>query len=220
MDFSAIRGVIWDLDNTLYRFDTVFEDACNSAAAKTICGMVDGLTFEEAFAAAEESYNTHGYSGKALIARYNLAYSDYHFPFHESIDETILARNDAMLNALARLGRPQVIVTNASRHWAEKVLTHLNMKSFFPDTHIIPLEDSEFEAKAHSKRPFVMAQDILGCPMQNILVVEDTVKNLSVPKSMGFHTALIHHGRAPKERHDFIDAEFPDTLELLKNLNA
>lgn len=220
MDFSAIRGVIWDLDNTLYRFDAMFEEACNRAAAKTICDMVEGLTYEEAFAAAEESYNTHGYSGKALIARYNLAYSDYHFPYHETIDETILQKNDDMLRALAALDRPQVIVTNASRHWAEKVLAHLGMKQFFPDTHIISLEDSEFEAKAHSPRPFVMAQDILGCLPQNIVVVEDTVKNLSVPKSMGFYTALIHHGRAPGERHDFIDAEFSDTLELLKSLGA
>lgn len=220
MNASSIRGIIWDLDNTLYRFDAVFEEACNRAAAKTICDMVEGLSFEDSFAAAEESYNTHGYSGKALIARYNLAYSDYHFPYHEAIDETILQKNDAMLRALAALGRPQVIVTNASRHWAQRVLVHLGMKEFFPDTHIIALEDSDFEAKAYSPRPFSMAQDIIGCMPQHILVVEDTVRNLSVPKDMGFHTALIHHGRVPKERHAFIDMEYPDTLALLENLNV
>ncbi len=220
MDASSVRGIIWDLDNTLYRFDTIFEEACNRAAAQTICKMVAGLTYDEAFSSAVESYAQHGYSGKSLIAQYNLEYRDYHFPYHESIDETILAHNDNMNRALGALGLPQVIVTNASRYWAEKVLTHLGMKKFFPDTHILPLEDSDFEAKAHSPCPFAMAQSIIGFLPQNILVVEDTVRNLSVPKSMGFQTALIHHGHVPDERHEFIDEEYSDTLELLKTLGA
>lgn len=211
----SIHGIIWDLDNTLYRFDTIFEDACNRAAARTICSMVENLSFDEAYQAAVHSYNTHGYSGKALIAQYNLDYRDYHFPFHEAIDETILARNDAMIAGLRDLNRPQVIITNASRHWAEKALRHLGMKEFFPDHAILPLEDSAFEAKASSPKPFTMAKDILNVAAENILVVEDTVRNLKVPKEMGFNTALIHHGRIPDEQHDFIDWEFPDTVSLI-----
>ena len=220
MDSSSIRAVIWDLDNTLYRFDTIFEDACNRAAAKTICNMVPDLTFDDAFSAAVESYAIHGYSGKALIARYNLSYDAYHYPYHEAIDETMIARNDAMISGLFALDRPQAIITNASRHWAERALRHLGMKEFFPDDFIFALEDSEFEAKSHSPRSFTMAQNKLGIAPHETLVVEDTVNNLKVPKGMGFQTALIHHGRAPAQRHSFIDREYPDTLELLRALGA
>ncbi len=220
MNPASIRAIIWDLDNTLYRFDSIFEDACNRAAAKTICGMVPGLHFDDAFAAAVDSYAQHGYSGKALIARYNLSYDAYHYPYHEAIDETMLARNDAMIAGLFALGRPQAILTNASRHWAERALVHLGMKEFFPDDFIFALEDSAFEAKSHSVRPFTMAQEKLGAAPHETLVVEDTVKNLKVPKDMGFQTALIHHGRVPDERHPFIDREYADTLELLRALGA
>jgi putative hydrolase of the HAD superfamily len=218
--FSIVKGVIWDLDNTLYRFDSVFEDACNRAAARTICTLVDGLSFDDAFKVAETSYAQHGYSGKALITQYGIDYRDYHFSFHEEIDEKILTRNDAMLQALADLNKPQVIVTNASRHWVEKALAHLGLRDFFTDENIIALGDSDFEPKAYSRRPFDMARNRLSLPIENIIVVEDMAKNLKVPKEMGFTTALIHHGRTPVEQYDYIDLEFPDTLSLLEKLNA
>lgn len=219
-DLKDIQGIIWDLDNTLYRFNDLFVHACNVAAARTICTLVDNFTYEEALAEAEKSYEEHGYSGHAFVTRHGVPYHDYHFPFHEAIDEKILDRNDDMLSALADLNLPHVIVTNASRHWAEKSLLHLGMKDFFPDENIIALEDTDFEPKARSVLPFEMARDKLRTDPAGTLVIEDTVRNLRVPKQMGFRTALVHHGKTPDVSEDFIDLEFPDTLSVLEALRA
>lgn len=220
--FLPIEAIIWDLDNTLYRFDKMFEEACNRAAAKTICALVGGdLDEEEIFQVAERSYAQHGYSGKALIAHYGLEYRDYHFPFHETIDEKILHRNDDMIDALRDVSVPQAIVTNASRHWAQRALDHLGLREFFPDHLIVPIEDTDFEAKAYSRRPFELACERMGAAYNTrVLVAEDMAPNLKIPKEMGMQTALIHHGRVPLTQHDYIDAEFPDTLALLKAIAA
>lgn len=215
---NDVKAIIWDLDNTLYRFDKMFVQACNVAAARTICTLVDGFTFDEALTLAEESYEAHGYSGHRFIEDKNVDYGDYHFPFHEAIDETILERNEEMREGLEQLNLPQVIVTNASRNWAQRALSHLGLDEWFPDEKIIALEDTDFNPKAKSQRPFEMGWEKLGESIENILVVEDTVKNLSVPKEMGFQTALIHHGKQPKNIPDFVDYDFADTLGLLKKL--
>jgi putative hydrolase of the HAD superfamily len=215
-----IKAIIWDLDNTLYRFDKVFEEACNRAAAKTICALVGGLDEEETFRVAEESYAVHGYSGKALIAQYGLDYRDYHFPFHESIDEKILQVNAAMQDALRTIDLPQVIVTNASRGWAHRALDHLGLRPFFPDDMIIPIEDVDFAPKAYSRIPFDLALEKLGVSADVTLMADDMPRNLKIPKEMGMYTALIHHGRVPDESYDYIDMECADTLTLLDRLKA
>jgi putative hydrolase of the HAD superfamily len=218
MPLSHIKGLIWDLDNTLYRFDQAFEKACNIAAARTVQQLMPNVTFEEAFAAAEKSYIEHGYSGQALIEQYGIAYSDYHYLYHDTIDESIIEKNEAILMALADIALPNILITHASRRWAEKTLRHLSMDTYFPSEKIIALEDTNFEGKAYSAAPFIKGLELLNLPPENVLVVEDTVKNLVRPKEMGMTTVLIHHGADDRLSHDHVDFAYPDTLEFLGTL--
>lgn len=218
MPLSHIKGLIWDLDNTLYRFDQAFEKACNIAAARTVQQLMPSVTFEEAFAAAEKSYLEHGHSGKMLIEQYGIAYSDYHYLYHDTIDESIIERNEAILMALGDIDLPNILITHASRRWAEKALRHLSMDDYFPCDKIIALEDTEFQGKAYSAAPFIKGMEILNLPPENVLVVEDTAKNLVRPKEMGMTTVLIHHGKSNHLGLDYIDHAYPDTLEFLGTL--
>jgi putative hydrolase of the HAD superfamily len=218
MPLSHIKGLIWDLDNTLYRFDQAFEKACNIAAARTVQQLMPDVGFDEAFEAAEQSYIEHGYSGKTLVERYGLAYSDYHYLYHDTIDESVIERNDAILMALSDINLPNVLITHASRRWAEKTLAHLAMEDFFPTERIIALEDTAFEGKAYSRAPFVKGLELLNLPPENVLVIEDTAKNLLRPKEMGMTTVLIHHGADRHIDQDYIDFAYPDTLEFLGTL--
>lgn len=218
MPLSHIKGLIWDLDNTLYRFDQAFEKACNIAAARTVQKLMPSVSFEEALAAAEKSYAEHGYSGKLLVEQYGLVYSDYHYLYHDTIDESIVERNEAILMAMAEIDLPHVLITHASRRWAERTVKHLSMDAFFPATRIIALEDTNFEGKAYSAAPFIKGLELLNLPPESVAVVEDSVKNLMRPKEMGMTTALIHHGNPPASDHTHIDYAYPDTLEFLGTL--
>lgn len=214
MPLSLANGILWDLDNTLYRFDKAFETACNIAAARTVEKLMPGVSYEDALEAAERSYREHGYSGKILIEQFGIAYSDYHYLYHDTIDETIVERNDAIIAALDDLDLPNVLVTHASRRWAERTIRHLSMEKYFPSTRIIALEDTEFQGKAYSRAPFIKGMELLNLPPEQMVVVEDTAKNLIRPKEMGMTTVLIHHGNPPRET-DHIDFSYPDTLEFL-----
>ncbi len=218
MALSHVQGMIWDLDNTLYRFDKAFEQACNIAAARTVQKLIPSITYEEALATAEQSYAEHGYSGKKLVEQYGIVYSDYHFLYHDTIDETILEKNDAILMALEEIDLPNVLITHASRRWAERTVRHLSMEAYFPSNRIIALEDTNFEGKAYSREPFIKGLELLNLPPEKTLVVEDTAKNLIRPKEMGMTTVLIHHGNPPQTGDDYIDFSYPDTLEFLGTL--
>lgn len=213
-EFAHIRGIIWDLDNTLYRFDEAFVHACNIAAARTVCDLGYETDFAKALTLAEQSYIQHGYIAVSFLEHYEMSYEEYHFKFHDTLDEKIIKCNMNMKEELKRLNMPYVIITHASRNWARKITAHLGMAEFFPEERIIAIEDVDFVGKARSENCFKMACDIIGMQPHELLMVEDTVRNLKIPKEMGFTTVLVHHGRTFDEEFDFVDYEFADTLSL------
>lgn len=215
-DLSHIEGIIWDLDNTLYRYDAPFIHACNVAAANQAIAMGLDLPFEEAFAMATESEKQFGSSFR-LFADRGLLYRDFHFPYHESVDMTIVARNDAVKTALESLSLPMVILTNASKDWARKTVAHHAFGHIFDDAKIIALEDVDFKAKAHHPDGFERGLSLLGTDASKTLMVEDIARNLPIAKQLGLTTALVHHARKPDDA-EHVDAVFETTLDLTQHL--
>lgn len=218
MTFSHIRGVIWDLDGTLYRYDRIFIHACNIAAARTAIDLGLEMDLATATALAARSYEETGSSFK-LLAGHGIRYEDFHTPYHDAVDTTILEKNQEMRRALEKIASPMVILTNASRGWALKTLDHLDLRSLFGDGHVLALEDVGFEAKSHGTRGFQIALDILCKRPEEVLMVEDLPRNLVRAKGMGMTTALVHHGRKPDDAVH-IDHVFDDTLQLARALAA
>lgn len=218
-DLSHIRGVIWDLDNTLYRYNDIFIRACNHAAAQTAIGLGLDMEFDKAVALATESERQHGSSFK-FFADYGLKYEDFHIPYHKSVDTTIVEKNLEMKEALESLSLPMVILTNASRDWAARTINHLEISSIFGDGNTICFEDTGNLSKAASRKGFEMGLDVIGTKANETLMVEDLARNLFHAKDMGMTTALVHHGQIPEDADTLVDMFFQDTLELMRALGA
>ncbi|HPF78359.1 MAG TPA: HAD hydrolase-like protein [Alphaproteobacteria bacterium] len=219
LDKSRIHGVVWDLDNTLYRFTDAFYKSCTEAAAQAALEMGIKLSYEDTLKLAERSEQEYGYSMHGYVTDHGLTYASLHFPFHQRIDETVIDPIEGVEKALRRIKMPQVILTNASRCWAQRVLKFTGLDQMFPDDKIVPMEDVNFEPKARSTKGFRKAAKILGIPPENLLMVDDLDRNLAMAYEVGLQTAYIHHGDPMQELPDFIDEQFKDVLYLEKFLN-
>jgi putative hydrolase of the HAD superfamily len=218
-DLSHIRGIIWDLDGTLYRYDAIFNEVCNTAAARTAIDLGLKMDLDEAIKMATRSNAEHGSSFK-FFADHGIAYEDFHIPFHKAVDTTILAKNTEMKAALEALPIPMVILTNASRDWARRTLDHLEYGHLFGDGKILALEDVDYQPKSSSKKGFEKGLATLGVRATETLMVEDLAKNLIHAKEMGMTTALVHHGQLPDTGIGHVDTFFQDTLELVRVLHS
>jgi len=216
-DLSHIRGIIWDLDGTLYRYDAVFILACNIAAAHTALDLGLQMNVDEAIAMAKRSYAETGSSFQCFM-QYGYKYEDFHLPYHKRVDATIILKNLEMKTALEALNIPMVILTNASRDWARKTLDHLDCGHIFGDANLLSLEDVDYHTKAQSRKGFEKSLSILDVHPDETLMVEDLPKNLLHAKNMGMTTALVHHGKPPERGLSHIDHIFDDTLELVRLL--
>jgi putative hydrolase of the HAD superfamily len=215
---QEVRGIIWDLDNTLYRFEEDFEHFCHVAAARA--ALKGGLdkTFDQAFELCLKSYSVYGHSCQIFTEEYRIDKTQLHFDFHNYIDEKIIARSIELVNLFEELSLNHVLVTHASHEWAQRALTHLGLKDHFPDQMIIPAEATGFERKSESKIPFEMAIQKLSCPPACLVVVEDIAENLAIPYEMGLFTVLVHHGRKPEMLPSYINMACNNAVEFMEYL--
>lgn len=222
LDISKIKAIIWDLDNTLYRFNAALEQACNIAAGRAAVDLGVPLAVEEAVRIAEESFYARGYSGHVFEQEYKICMKSYHHAYHDAVDVTVIEKNEEMKNLLSQSPYPHVILTNADRGWANRTLDHLGMTEFFPAHKVIPQEDADYQPKARSARGVEIALEKLRADLpdlntEEVLMVDDLVRNLKFPKEMGLQTAYIIHGKH-EDIPNFVDAVFDDTISLMKEL--
>ena len=215
LDISRVQGVIWDLDNTLYQFTDAFYRSCTEAAAKAAQDLGINLSYDDTLKLAERSEIEHGYSMHGYVTDHGLSYNDLHFPFHQGIDETVIAPIDGALEALKKFKNNQVILTNASQCWAERALKFIGVEHIFSKANIIAMEDVDFEPKARSDRGFKRALDLLNLPSENVIMVDDLDRNLIIPHKMGIQTVYMHHDDPMIERPEFIDAQFDNLVSLI-----
>lgn len=217
-DLSKVEGFIWDLDNTLYRFDDGFEKLCDEAAARVALDLGLELSFEEAYATAVKSYKLYHYSYHIFVTEHGLPLKEFHTQFHEAIDVDDIARPYDIAASLEALDRPQIIATNGSRDWAERVLLHLGLSHLFPMSHVFGFEDYDHISKANTDKPYDIALETLQRKPENILVIEDSILNLIRPKTLGFQTALVHQDDIAEDHAHAVDHSFEDTPGLLQSL--
>lgn len=212
-DLSDIHGLIWDMDGTLYRYDDAFKNACNHAGARTAIKIRPEYTYEYALDQCVISEEKYGFCLYWFHQETNISFDEMHFIFHEALDEKIIQRNDHMSAALRGLKQDSVLLTNASRDWAARVMAHLSLGDIFAPATILALEDFGFQPKGRSVAGFEKALSVLDMPAHNVLMVEDLPRNLVKAKEAGLKTALVHHGKIPDDT-SYADYLFQDALEL------
>jgi len=215
---SLIQGIIFDLDNTLYQFTDAFYRDCTMAAAEAAQELGISLSFEDTLKLAERSEQEYGYSMHGYVVDHGIAYADLHFPYHEKIDETVVGKIDGVREALKTLDVPCSILTNASRGWADRVLRYVDLSDIFDDDKIFAMEDANFEPKASSERGFRLAANALNVPLENILMVDDLDRNLSIPHNLRMQTAYMHYGDQADPQPDYITDQYYNILDLIKDM--
>ena len=202
-------GVIWDLDNTLYQDETPAMDlAYEMAATQAALDCDVPLTFDAARNFAHQAYASGTSYREAFVAAYGIDGKHYHQRFHELIDHTRIDIPAQLRERFKKLDLDKyVLLTHSSRYWAEKIIGYLGLSAWFPSSHILTLEDCDYEHKSSSTAPFLKAMAILDLPPAAISVVEDSAANLVMPFRLGMRTIHLHYGKALRPKPNYIATE-------------
>lgn len=223
-DFAArlrgLGGMLWDLDNTLYRLEDMLEDAFNVAIARAAidCGVV--MDFDDAVAMARTSYEKTGYSGRYFLEHYDIGRDALHFAFHRNLDEKIINVSLELQELMDGARLSHALITHGARDWAQRVLAHLGLTHHFAAENIFALEDMNFEKKHESERPFRAGLDVLRLPPERVVMMEDLVENLVIPHRLGMGTVWLHHGRVPDVIPAHVDYACANAVDFMRMYSA
>jgi len=219
-----IDTIIWDLDNTLYKFTNNQIDDWNETAAHYVRDNGLDIDFETARDLAVRGYKEHRSSTYFFVNDHGFNAKEIHVGVNSRICETIVIPCIDTPNLMRQLPKNtrHIILTYAIQDWARRVLNHSKLAEFFDDTMILGAEDYDFEDKAHSPRGIITALEKSGSAAKNTLFVEDTLINLKTAKEhTGVQTAYLHHDRTMNGVDtSFVDIIAKDTPELLRSLSA
>jgi len=216
---DKIKTLVWDLDNTLYKFYPEQVDAWNRATVDYALQNGVTLPYDEALKLAEDGWLSHRNSGHHFTHTHGLCSRQMHIGVNNHLSEkmvTACLETPELMKAMREYRH--VILTFAVRDWAKRVLEHTKLAEFFEPDYILGAEDYNFEDKAHSARGILTALELTGATPDEVLFVEDTLPNLKPAKEKaGVNTAYLHHSR-PMNDNDmgFVDLKVQDTPELLK----
>lgn len=223
MTLSAVKTIIWDLDNTLYPYTEQQIEHWHAATLQAARDLGVSISNEAGMQMARESYNKHNYSSKTFVDTYNLCPQEMHRNMFPHTDETLLPVCELTQNAFQDVQHcDHVILTHASRNWAERVLKHLGLRDFFKDDLIFGLEDYGYEEKHHSNKGIIGALDATGTDPEHALFAEDSLQNLKKAKNALVQTAYLHQGSAGDNDNTppFVNHVFVNALDLITQLKA
>jgi len=218
--FSGIKGIIWDLDNTLYKIDDVLAHAFDLSVARA--AIADGLAMpiEQATTIATKSFKEYGYNGHIFVNEHDADHDHLHFEAQHYLDETIIEKSRKVKELFSEINLPNILVTHSPLSWAERVLEHLELKEFFPDDYIFPFERYDFKPKSEDGKVFERSLEKLSISGSEAVVIEDMIPNLRIPHDIGINTILVHHGKKIDPIPDFVAYSCSNVLEVLQKIKT
>jgi len=219
-NMTKINTIIWDLDNTLYKFteeqiETWHESVCHAMNSRGV-----NLPLSDAMELARKGWREHRNSNHYFCKNYGIGWQDAHVGMFKFLNHDRIApcdRTPALFKAMRH--HRHAIVTFATKDWAKRILDHTGLADFFQSDLIIGAEDYDFEDKSESPRGILTMLDKLGSDPAEVLFVEDTMINLKPAHEHGVVTAYLHHNRPGYEKLPyFVDITATDTPELLQKI--
>ena len=216
---DSIKTIIWDLDNTLYKFSEFSVWEWHKGVSRFMQSKGIDMSLEEAMELAHKGWTDHRNSNYYFTEKYDIDARDAHLGMFQYLDAGIITpceHTPALMKFMNE--HKHIILTFATKDWANRILDRTGLSEFFHPDYIFGAEDYDFEDKAHSARGILMALDKIGGNADEVLFVEDTLPNLKPAKEeAGVYTAYLHHNR-PINDNDmgYVDMCVQDTPELLR----
>ncbi len=213
------RGIIWDLDGTIYENTPAMQNAWLQGFYQTAHHYGLGLTREEADQKTWDGFRRYGHAVRAYSIEHGIEETAFCERLLTFVDVTLVpqcAQTKEYFNHHQDMA--MAILTSAHKKWAGPVLRHIGLDHLFPEERVIAYDDTSGELKSHSETPFRMAAAALNLPPAQLVMVEDTAANLIIAKELGMTTVLVTHGDTsvtPGAHIDFVVSKAYEVFSLM-----
>ncbi|MCS7261149.1 MAG: pyrimidine 5'-nucleotidase [Anaerolineae bacterium] len=209
------RFLLCDLDDTLYPAHAGIMKVVGERIGQFMVNHLD-VPPEMAPSLRRLFRERYGTTMRGLILHYGID-PEHYLEFVHDIPLTDFIRpNPALSSMLGNIDLTKVILTNASREHALRVLAILGVQHHFAQ--IMDVRDFHYHSKPH-RYAYRRALQILQAQPEECILVEDMPRNLAPAVAMGMFGVLVHNPYVEAEDGtDVADIYVNDILELADKL--
>jgi putative hydrolase of the HAD superfamily len=181
-----IKGLIFDLDNTLYPASLGIEKKIFNRMMIYAAGYL-GISIEEA--ERRRRAKPFGTTLEWLIFEHGLKdVEDYFAAVHPIGEEAELERDEVLVQTLSEIRLPKVILTNAPWEHAQRIIGKLGIAHAFVS--IVDIRATQFHGKPH-RGAYEMALRDLSCHPEEALFFDDSPAYVRGFRNLGGHGFLV-----------------------------
>ena len=184
--FRARRGLVFDLDNTLYPHHSNLFAQIDQKMTAYVSELLK-LAREDARTLQKELYREYGTTLNGLMSRHGIDPDDFLEKVHD-IDYSWLKPDPVLGAAIRQLPGRKFIFTNGNRTHAERTARQLGILDDFDDIFDIIAAGLTPKPARQTYDLFLASHGVAG---PNAVMFEDLARNLAVPKALGMTTVLV-----------------------------
>ncbi len=210
-----VTHLIFDLDDTLYPAGNGLWDEIGERINLFIIEQF-GVSPLEVNDLRRRYYLAYGTTLRGIMTDYPQVNPDDYLKFVHAVEvERYIPANPALEAMLASLPQAKAIFTNSDTPHALRVLNSLGIAHHFPTI-------VDIRAMAFANKPDPKAYDVLLSTLnvrpENCLYIEDSLRNLTPAKALGFTTLLVGNGHQPASGIDYAVANVLETADIIHRL--
>ena len=215
---------IWliDMDDTLYSASANMFNQIDTSMTDYIHRHM-GLSKEEANELRMRYWLRYGVTYYGLWKFHGVDPHTFLTQTHQ-VDTSNVSTTGDTRAALSRLPGKKILFTNAPDCFADKILHQLDLLNHFDAQY--RAEDMKVFGQWRPKPSVQMLRKILTIykvKPQDVCLIDDSLKNLRVAKSIGFQPVLCkgwhHHGLKAARTIDYVDAQISHLRDIPKVIN-
>ncbi|WP_245152461.1 pyrimidine 5'-nucleotidase [Allopusillimonas soli] len=215
-------GPVWlfDLDNTLHDCSRGIFKAIDGAMGAAVATTL-GLEAEAANTLRQTYWKRYGATVIGMVRHHGVKAQDFLRLSHQFDIAPLVHGETGLARKLARLRGRKIILTNAPLFYATEVLRTLGILHFFED--IWAIDHMTLQGRMRPKPSAALMRQVLArlnVPARQVVLVEDTLRNLKGARSVGMRTVHVYHPGTPfSGRHSgrghYVDARVNAVGHLL-----
>jgi len=218
----ASDEMVWlfDLDNTLHDCSRFIFTQIDQHMTRAVMQTLD-VDIDTANRLRKQYWKRYGATVIGMVRNHGVNARRFLALSHDFDPAPLVHAESALANKLDKLKGRKILLTNAPLDYARQVLKTLGILRHFES--IWTMDHMTLQGQIRPKPTLALMRQVLarvGAPARQVVLVEDTLRNLKVARQVGMRTVHVFHPGTPFSgmhggRPNYVDMRINSLSQLL-----
>ncbi len=212
---------LFDLDNTLHDSSRAMFNAIDTAMTHAVQESA-GCDLQTANALRLQYWKRYGATVIGMVRHHGVNAQDFLQRSHDFDIPSLIHAEPGVARTLNRLPGRKILLTNAPESYARTVLDGLGLLPLFDN--LWTMDQMALQGRLRPKPSLALMRQVLARSLvgpAQLILVEDTLKNLRAAHQLGMRTVHFHHPGTPfssalKGKPPWVDMRITSLRQLIR----